>query len=257
AATQPARVDRGTFLGVNWGLFGLATLLGIFRVLVRYRAFHRFQLDDFFALSAWILALAHCIVWQCTVSGMYLNNAYTSGLLDPVPADFARKSEVFFRSSAANEVLYLTSLWCVKLSFLCFFRRLYTNMDRLMRVWWVILAFTVASWVVVVGTIPYWCLVSSFDYIMGHCVSDSSVGFPRTTLVIKCVLDNTTDVMIIAIPLHVLWKVRISLRRKLALGAVFSLSLITIAFSIVHVIVVYTTYLSLDLSWLCTWDNIE
>lgn len=181
--------------GISWGLFAFATILGLLRCAIRYKTFHHFHPDDFFAVFAWMLALAHSIIWQCTVSGLYLNNRVTSGLLWPLPPDFVERSETFLRSSAACQFIFLTSLWSVKLSFLCFFRRLYLDMGRLMRIWWVFVAFTFATWAVSIGTIQYWCLVRPLTYIMSECKSDAAIYFQRTTLVVKCVVDVLTDFM--------------------------------------------------------------
>jgi hypothetical protein len=60
-----------------------------------------------------------------------------------------------------------------------------------------------------------------------------------------------------SIPLSVLWKVRISLSRKLALAAVFSLVVITIVFAIVRVAIVSSKSFRPDPSWLYLWSNIE
>lgn len=55
-----------------------------------------------------------------------------------------------------------------------------------------------------------------------------------------------------------LWKVRISTRRKLALGGVFCVTVITVIFAIVRVAVVATSASgTADMSWLYAWSNIE
>ena len=55
-----------------------------------------------------------------------------------------------------------------------------------------------------------------------------------------------------------LWKVRIPLRTKLALIGIFSLTVITMIFSIVREIVVPVDgKINADITWLSLWSNIE
>ena len=62
---------------------------------------------------------------------------------------------------------------------------------------------------------------------------------------------------VMAIPINILWKVRISLPRKLALSGIFSLVIITMAFAILRVSVISAEADQSELSWLQTWSFIE
>jgi hypothetical protein len=59
------------------------------------------------------------------------------------------------------------------------------------------------------------------------------------------------------IPIIMLWNVRISLRKKLALIGIFSLTVIVIVFAIVRVAVVTSYTKQSDVTWLYVWSNIE
>jgi hypothetical protein len=59
------------------------------------------------------------------------------------------------------------------------------------------------------------------------------------------------------IPIIMLWNVRISLRKKLALIGIFSLTVIVIVFAIVRVAVVTSYTKQSDITWLYVWSNIE
>jgi hypothetical protein len=63
--------------------------------------------------------------------------------------------------------------------------------------------------------------------------------------------------IVITIPVLLLWKVRISLRRKLALTGIFSLTIIVMIFAIVRVAIVTTDNSNADISWLYMWSSIE
>lgn len=62
---------------------------------------------------------------------------------------------------------------------------------------------------------------------------------------------------VLSIPIHLLWKVHISTRYKLALLGVFSLTLFIMAVSIARVILAIDSGPQVDDSWLYTWSAIE
>ncbi|TGO57942.1 hypothetical protein BCON_0060g00160 [Botryotinia convoluta] len=72
-----------------------------------------------------------------------------------------------------------------------------------------------------------------------------------------CGLDVLTDAMILVIPISMLWTVRLSRKRKLALAGIFSLVIITIIFSIVRQSVVSSYSHQFEESWLYTWSLVE
>jgi hypothetical protein len=60
-----------------------------------------------------------------------------------------------------------------------------------------------------------------------------------------------------AIPITMLWKVRISMRRKLALGLVFSATVVTMIFAIARVSSISSSWYRQDMTWLYIWSNLE
>jgi hypothetical protein len=134
------------------------------------------------------------ILWQIYADDMYLNSAVARGVQMP-PPDFAERSEGFLKFSAGFVFLFYTILWCIKFSFLFFFRRLYVNVGSWMRFWWIIFVISVATWAVCVGNIEYNCLVKPLMEIAAHCSGASSRRFQKITLILNCVLDVVTDAM--------------------------------------------------------------
>ncbi|KAF2136435.1 uncharacterized protein K452DRAFT_279988 [Aplosporella prunicola CBS 121167] len=253
---QPAKVHEHVFMGVLWGGFAAGTVFSGLRFLMRFKTFRRFYLDDALVLSAWLITLVIAVIWQVVADDMYLDNRVASGRQYP-PADFIPRVERFLKSSAAIVFLFYTTLWTIKLSFLFFFRRLYMNMGKLVGVWWGILTFTIAAWACCVGTIDYNCLVDDLVNIADHCSGLKEIKFQRDTLIANCVLDVATDLAITSIPISMLWKVRVSGRRKAGLAAVFCVTIITMVFAIVRVAVISSLTVQPDMSWLYMWSNIE
>lgn len=263
-----------THQAVAWTGFSLATLFVAFRTCVRVRQFHRLFIDDAFILTAWMMVFATTVMWHHFAEAMFINNAVSRGVQLP-PIDFVERSETFLKGSAAIICLFYSTLWSVKLSFLFFFRRLYVNVGSWMRYWWVILAITVATWAACIGNIEYKCLISSLNYLVLHCNGERSRRFQRTTLIVNCVLDLFTDVLseflkvihlhlylltslsVTSIPITMLWKIRISMKRKAALGLVFCVTIVTMVFAIVRVSLLSTKSYRQDMTWLYFWSNIE
>ena len=54
-----------------------------------------------------------------------------------------------------------------------------------------------------------------------------------------------------------LWKVRLSIRKKLALGGIFSITVIIMVFAIIRVVVITSHTEQPDQSWLYLWSSIE
>lgn len=59
------------------------------------------------------------------------------------------------------------------------------------------------------------------------------------------------------VPVNLLWKVRLSIRKKLALGGIFSVTVIIMVFAIVRVIVISSYSPQPDQSWLYMWSSVE
>jgi hypothetical protein len=180
--------------GVVWAGFSLATIFVACRTYLRYRKFHRMFADDAFVFVAWTLMLVTSVLWQICAHDMYLNSAVARGVQMP-PPDFVNRSEGFLKITVAIFFFFYSILWCIKLSFLFFFRRLYINMGRWMKLWWTTFVITVATWAVCVVMIEYKCLVNPLVEIAAHCSSGPSRRSQHTKLIWNCVVDVLTDVM--------------------------------------------------------------
>ena len=156
--------------GVIWGGLAITLIFFIFRIYVRVNSFRKLFVDDGLVLVAWLMVLATAILWHNINGAMYRSLLVTSGEVYPAPPTFVNDEQTFLRGSVAVIVLFYSSLWTVKLSFLIFFRRLGLGVNRQKQLWWCVLAITVASYFCCIGTIEYNCLVPSFAKIASECV---------------------------------------------------------------------------------------
>lgn len=107
------------------------------------------------------------------------------------------------------------------------------------------------------------------------CNGPGAIAFDRNTLRWNMIMDVVTDALspsavvprtgqyqltctpVILVPVKLLWNVQISLRKKVALAGVFSITLIIMVFAIIRVVVVSSFSHQLDQTWLYMWSSIE
>ena len=189
-------------------------------------------------------------------------------------ADFTPIFESYLKSTAAVNILFYSSLWSIKISFLILFRRLGTNVRHQKLLWWPVFAFTIATYFACIGATQYSCLVRSFEYISTKCIEPSAISYEQVFFKLNCGLDVLTDFLsrfielprdvvnistVMLIPSTMLWGVQIQWRRKFTLAGIFSLVVITMIFAIVRTAVVTSSDKSHspDSSWLYMWSAIE
>ncbi|KAI1125603.1 hypothetical protein F5Y10DRAFT_279366 [Nemania abortiva] len=141
-----------------------------------------------------------------------------------------------------SEFTYLGGTAFVKLSMLCLYYRIYTT--PVFRRWcYVVIA---ADIIYIIGFIPLFltnCIPISQYWDpkpTGWC-RDTLIG-DHATVFVNLVL----DLAVLALPLPVLWRLRMSIRDKLTVTAMFSLGVVTIAFVIWRLVVIQQTRASPD-----------
>lgn len=158
----------------------------------RLRGPRRLYWDDAFAILAEALLLANASVWQwgakSTYSGLDVDNG--SQALGPEFYPNLRKT---LDAQFFAELVFYTTLILVKLSFLFFFRRLGENVRNQKRIWWPVLALSLATYFISIGDIHYRCLVRSVDAVLEYCSLPANVSFNMTTLKANMTLDVVSD----------------------------------------------------------------
>lgn len=89
------------------------------------------------------------------------------------------------------------------------------------------------------------------------CTKPKNAFLALVSLRFSTAVDVITDVMIIALPMSLAWRVRLPLRTKLALVGVFSLGGFIVAFSIIRIIFTNEKKRRPEISWLNLWSVVE
>jgi hypothetical protein len=146
----------------------------MFRVYVRIKVFRKLSTDDYLVFLAWLLALVNAAIWQARAKQLYLGISISSGQTSVLPLDLLDQIEKFLRAILAAHLVQYTALWCVKLSFLFFFRGLGRNIRVQRIIWWSTLAFLISSYAVCIGTVDYRCLAAGLTQSISQSISISS-----------------------------------------------------------------------------------
>ena len=147
-----------TFLkAIQWT--GVVLSLGflIFRVFVRVRLFRRLFPDDGFVVAAWLFYVALSVIFQTQINSLWIVINVGRDPQEQLSPDYVQRSNVFLHLQSGAWILSLTALWLVKFSFLLFFRKLGNHVRRQRILWWAILGFTSASYVVCISLGAYKC----------------------------------------------------------------------------------------------------
>ncbi|KAI4254446.1 MAG: hypothetical protein LQ352_003091 [Teloschistes flavicans] len=252
-----AKVQRPVFLALIWTGAAVAIICCILRVLSRIRAFKKLFVDDYFVLLALSFTLTTAIMWQVYARQMYHMIAVSAGLVVP-EENFPKMVESYLKSTLAVMVLFYSSLWSIKISFLLFFRRLGTNVRGQKLIWWPVFVITVATYFACIGDIEYKCFVKSWEDLATICSTPAVLSSAQRELKVNCAFDVITDCLIMLIPFTMLRGVQMRWRRKAALGGIFSLVIITMIVAIVRTALVASKKTKqLESSWLYTWSAIE
>ena len=233
----------------------IAIVAAAARTFFRVKQSRRLELDDVFLILAIITLSAFVGVIYTIRDLMYLSVYVSLGTEDPgFPLDGTFDPIKSFRfygiMDEAASVLVWTSIFAIKFSFVFFFRKL-TRRVRGIKIWW---------WIVVVALVPCALICMFLGFIICPTLDCNPAAlhhregiFLNTTVSI----DILTDVLVISIPIALLWKIQIDLRRKLATGAVLCLSFFMIMIAIVRVTFASLTKDVTDTTWLYMWQSVE
>ncbi|KGO78081.1 hypothetical protein PITC_041120 [Penicillium italicum] len=253
---QHSRVPESVFLGVLWALTGISFIFIAFRFYAQVTSFRRLFLDDFLVVLAWIIILTTAVIWQVKGKVLYELYAISAGT-KPFDPEFLPRYNKFMRFNAPLQILYYSALSCVKFSFMALFYRISAKV-RPLRVWWFVVLFcTTSVYIASVADVEYKCSFGGLEYLITQCPQPNHVHYENRMFWSNCAGDVITDLMILSIPFLVLWKTRISLRKKLILLSIFSATIFIMVTAILRVAVGMNYHRQMNIDWLCFWGFVE
>ncbi|CAD6590909.1 MAG: hypothetical protein ASARMPRED_005103 [Alectoria sarmentosa] len=245
----PPKIGRTIFQATTGVLFGIALIVATGRTVIRARTYksNGFTIDDGFFLLAVITFLAGTVMTYVDVPHFYLEENVEAGLASP-PANFIPLLILGEKLEDAVTSLLGVTIVSVKFSFLFFFRALLRQQKKLMVWWWCIFAMLIPTAFLMIFAIFIVCAYWNQE-IFVKCVTPAAYLRQNGVLQAITILDIFTDAFLISIPVLLLWNVRISIRRKVALCGILCLSVCTLIISIIKVAGGKTSAGGVDSSW--------
>lgn len=236
-------------------LLGIAAILATGRTYIRLHRDGRLLVDDGFFLLATATLLAGSVLLYLDIPLVYTQLNVSSGMIPP-PDDFIQQLLASIKLQNAAVVLLTTTIFSVKLSFWFFFRDLLRRIRSLTIWWWCILPFLIIGAAFCIATNFISCPVFD-ESILEVCVTPNAVARQNAALKANAALDIVTDMFLISIPIFLLWRVHLTLRRKLALGATLCLSIFMIVIVIIKVSTGNIADGQVDSPWVLFWLHVE
>ncbi|GKU06298.1 integral membrane protein [Fusarium langsethiae] len=233
---MPVSEHRPSFLIEAWTLYGIGTSIIFARFAVRFKTvgIRGLQGDDFFS----VLVLLFYTVDAFTVHLIYYLGtnieggaaAQTHTLTDDELDQYIRGSKL----QLAAWYAYTALIWSLKGTMLCFFSRMTIG------TWHNVFVKTVSvicvvSYTAVFLTITFGC----FPYHKNWQVLPAPglvCTLKMQNFLVTTVLNVLTDGLILCIPLPLLWKLQVPIRKKLVVGLLLSSGAFVIAAAITRVV---------------------
>ena len=127
-----------------WTGVGLAVFFTLLRTVIRLHVSHRLSSDDLFVYFATVLVISMGVLYTLITGFMFDLALVSSGEMLPTP-QFAERATFFLKAQFAIILLFWTSLWSVKYSFLMFYKKLFTGLS--LRWWWTVCVFTLLAYI--------------------------------------------------------------------------------------------------------------
>ncbi|KAH8650378.1 hypothetical protein BGZ60DRAFT_437137 [Tricladium varicosporioides] len=130
--------------------------------------------------------------------------------------------------------LMWSTVYSVKLCFLVSFKILIKNVSRSIEAWyWFTVSLVVIFWAFMV-TVPFIVCPYSGPELIRHCTPETPSKITWIAIGISLASDVITDMMIVAIPIYILRRVRIRLTQKFGIAAFVTLSVVMIILAVIR-----------------------
>lgn len=239
--------------------------------------------EDWIMLIVLGMLMGCAIVAQLRLHYVYIMEDVGNGLI-PMPPTFMEDVPKALYGVFAQGLLGTIGIYAVKLSFLLFFYRLGNQITSYLIFWWCVALITLASFGVNMGLLEYKCMLSGLEVIFFECTSKADIAREWRNMIIYCTLDAFTDVLsmsnssipwrplntanahfthpVLCLPITILWNIRLSMRKRLLLCAVFGLTLFTVAVTIIRGTIhqgrIASDFTqSMNIGWVWFWLSIE
>ena len=255
---QVGSVSHQNLLILIWTCFSCALLVVSLRGFVRWKLMgsHRPTADDCWTLLALTSLLALCILDTLQLPSLYYITAVLQGSI-PLSEELIYHTQRHLRFQFPIVVLFWTVLWSVKAAFLALYFRLFVDLTFYRRVWYFLAVFTLLAYGGCITTLALSCgpNISNF-FGFATCATPEHVWASNFSVYFSTIIDVFTDLCIMAMPLRLIYSVKVTWSQRLGLVTVFGLGFVMIAFAIVRANQVLVAKQFVNLTLLMVWSTL-
>ncbi|KAK0702344.1 hypothetical protein B0H67DRAFT_595524 [Lasiosphaeris hirsuta] len=244
-----------SLLALVWTCFSVAFLFVGLRTVIRARHADRLTADDYWIFLALATLLTLCILETIQLRSLYYITAVIAGVI-PISDRLISTTEDYLRFEFPIIILFWTVLWCVKAGFLALYYKLFRDLALYRRVWYALATFTFLAYVGCLITLCLSCGHISNFFTFAQCGKPEYIWASNLSVYYSTVIDVFTDLCIMAMPIRLIYNVKISRKQKLGLVCVFGLCFVMIAFAIIRAKQVLVQQYFVNLTLLMIWSTL-
>ncbi|MCJ1390184.1 hypothetical protein MMC18_003042 [Xylographa bjoerkii] len=230
-------------------LLVLAVLCVIARTAIRLY-YKKLYEDDYFLFLGTASLISGAVVRLCAI--------IANQKIDPLaPPEVELKQALgVIWLNTMPQILSSLTIYCVKFSFLFYFKGILRRQPKTTKWWWCVLFVLI---IVAPPSIFANFISCPVDTAVAMEMCTLTPGFERRELIATyyfVAADIITDLLLISIPICILRQTTISLRQKLTIGVILCLSIFQIAIALIRGIGL-EVYGTSDETWIAFWPNTE
>ncbi|KJZ76354.1 hypothetical protein HIM_04083 [Hirsutella minnesotensis 3608] len=233
--------EPGHFIAAAVVLSMLAAVAAGLRFWTRLKHKQGLRADDWCILPAVLLTIGQGI---CLIYGAAVKVLATTTVLTPEMAKnplAAHTDQIVLMSKVefAHMLMLPPILGLVKLSFLFFYVRLFVvDKTGKTRIVLSVMIALIIMWIVAFFfaklfecRLKFWAIWGSPIDLMRECIRTFQLNYAF------CITDFITDVLVIFFPIPMIWRLKLSRRKKFATSAIFLLGIVAVAASLTRLVI--------------------
>lgn len=235
--TEDGHIKLQNLEALVWTLTAITILLSGARYAISAATKKAFQWDGLTHLLALLSMVTMVALFQTLFRDGYYITAIERHLAPPPTQEaFIELYIRFRRRSDAIALLFFTSTWLVKVTFLLYYRSIFQINKNFRRAWWVVLGFVfVTYWVTFAGVLTQ-CGPAKNSFNLKECTRPGRARYESQLLKYQFAVSIASDVAVMALPVWMLKDLHVKTSQKIGLAAMFSLGIIIIIFEILRTI---------------------
>ncbi|KAH7183559.1 uncharacterized protein B0J16DRAFT_290168 [Fusarium flagelliforme] len=209
---------------VSWYISTVvACLFLILRLWIRVRKLGSLQIDD-----AFIVLSACCLIGDLVIQ-QHMWNLGMANIGGATPEQFKGMMQMIIPGS----VLYVTSLWSIKIALVLFYKRLAAPGTKLQTIYNVTLGLLLCFWAAIFFDIIFQCFPHDKRWSQDPTYQCDPKEAERNYW-LTVLLNIGTDIAIISLPISMVMQLQMKTKQKFGVAAIFALGFLVVIASIIR-----------------------